>query len=155
MKDYDKKEVHTCDIIASSGSMKVSANATLAVLSIPNTTSTLCNHVQASKASALHGKSKKAKPRFNPSFFMSSTSVKSSNLSTPYFASCFSTEIKGQKPNILNSHNLIAKWKVWLQRHKGKKNIDYLQHPLSMSCICYQQKECHYLDLEPPHIASH
>ena len=66
-----------------------------------------------------------------------------------------SAEIKGQKPNILNSHNLIAKWKVWLQRHKGKKNIDYSQHPLSMSCICYQQKECHYLDLEPPHIASH
>ena len=67
---------------------KVSANAIHAVLSLPNTTSLLCNRLQASKASALHGKSKKAKPRFNPSFFMSSTSVKSSNLSTPYCASC-------------------------------------------------------------------
>lgn len=75
--------VHTCDIISSSGSMKVSANATLAVRSVPNTTSLFCKRLQASKASALHEKSKKANPRFIPSLFKSSTSVKSSYLSTP------------------------------------------------------------------------
>jgi hypothetical protein len=57
-----------------------------------------------------------------------------------------STEIKGQQSNI---------HKFTQRNYPGKKNIENSQHPLSMSCICYQQKECHYLDLEPPHIASH
>lgn len=137
-------------MISSSGSIKVSANATLAVLSVPNTTSLFCKRLQASKASALHEKSKKANPRLNPSFFVSSTNVKSSYFSTPQYASLsFSYKIKimSNKSHNIHEFSQLAIRNTMFPEHS--------QLPLSMSCKCYQQRECHYLDLEPPRIAFH